>query len=72
MREHVEAAADQIRMAAGDPVRLRAALMYWFGALYDEGQQRIVRLGSTVRRLREMNRRLELQDQQDSEPPPEG
>lgn len=65
--DRVDVASDEILAAAksGDVVRLKAALTYWFGILYDEGLHRAVALErhnetleEVIARLKEMNARL--------------
>lgn len=38
VQEHVDAAADQVLLAAAtnDPARVRSTLVYWFGLIFDE------------------------------------
>lgn len=65
--ERVEVAAGQVLEAvrADDPLKLKAALTYWFSVMYDEGLQQARHVTSeteslrhTVDKLRIMNQRL--------------
>lgn len=79
--DNVDAAAEQVMEAArsGERGRIRAALIYWFGVMYDAGLQRVkqieqqaLSLSQMVDRLREMNDSLQRsvnRDRRAEEPP---
>jgi len=60
LAENVDAATDQVMKASlsGDPVKVKAVLLYWFGSMYDEGMVRVCQVEQQVILLQQMIERL--------------